>query len=150
MPPIYVDTSVVTVWLFGEKREATRYAATQRLFELIAAGNIEGLISLYTPQEVYAFCEDNFPPDEVRATAKLALRQVLLTELEIAPLLKRTERLIHQRRFPLADTSDLPHAVVAYLNHCQVIVTYDEHFAGIGPAIKVYTPEEFLVEWSGR
>jgi len=146
MPPIYVDTSVVTVWLFGKKQELTRYPATEQLFGLIETGDIQGLISLYTLQEVYAFCEDNFPSDEVRATAKLALRELLLTELDIAPLLKRTERLLHQRHFPLSDASDQPHAIIAYLNHCQAIVTYDSHFEEISQVIKVYTPEEFLVE----
>lgn len=119
MPAIYVDTSVVTVWLFGEKREPARYPATAELFRLVEAGDLRGLISLYTLQEVYAFCEDNFPPDEVRATAKLALRELLLTGLDIAPLLRRTERLLHQRRFPLSDASDQPHAIVAYINNCQ-------------------------------
>lgn len=144
MPPIYVDTSVATVWLFGEEREPARYPATEELFRLIEAGDIQGLISMYTLQEVYAFCEGNFPPDEVRATAKLALRALLLTELEIAPLLRRTERLLHQRRFPLSDASDQPHAIVAYLNNCQAIITYDEHFGEISQVISAYTPEEFL------
>ena len=148
MPPIYVDTSVATVWLFGEEREPARYPATEELFRLIEAGNVQGLISMYTLQEVYVFCEGNFPSDDVRATAKLALRALLLTELEIAPLLRRTlrrtERLLHQRRFPLSDASDQPHAIVAYLNNCQAIITYDEHFGEISQVISAYTPEEFL------
>lgn len=147
MPPIYVDTSVVDVWLFGEQKEPTRYPATAELFRLIAAGDVQGLISLYTLQEVYVFCESNFPPDEVRITAKLALRTLLLTELDIAPLLRRTERLLHQRRFPLSDASDQPHAIIAYLNDCQAIVTYDTHFEEIGQVINVYTPEKFLAKW---
>ncbi|PKO24035.1 MAG: hypothetical protein CVU38_01090 [Chloroflexi bacterium HGW-Chloroflexi-1] len=144
MPPIYVDTSVVAVWLFGQKSEPTRYPATQRLFDLIAAGTIEGLISLYTLQAVYAFCEDNLPPDEGRGAAKLALRTLLMTKLGIAPLLKRVERLVHQRRFPISDPSDQPHAIVAYLNDCQAIITYDAHFAEIGEVIDVFTPEECM------
>lgn len=144
MPPIYVDTSVVVVWLFGQKSEPARYSATQRVFDLIAASTVEGLISLYTLQEVYAFCEDNLPPMERRRAAKLALRMLLLTELEIAPLLARTERLLHQRRFPISDSSDQPHAIVAYLNGCQAIITYDTHFAEISDVMEVYTPEAFI------
>jgi predicted nucleic acid-binding protein len=95
MKRIYLDTSVVNVWLFGEKIEPLRYPPVAELFKRLDAGEFQGLISLYTLQEVYAFCEDNFPADEAREAAKLAFRELLNTSLEIAPMLKRLERLLH-------------------------------------------------------
>lgn len=144
MKRTYLDTSVVNVWLFGEKTEPLRYPPVVELFERLDAGEFQGLISLYTLQEVYAFCEDNFPADEAREAAKLAFQELLNTSLEIAPMLKRLERLLHQRQFSMRDASDQPHAILAHLNACQAIVTYDERFKDIEHLINIYTPAEFL------
>jgi len=46
----------------------------------------------------------------------------------------------------MQDLSDQPHAILAYLNNCEAIITYDEHFKDIAHLIPVHTPEEFLKE----
>ncbi|GEM_PF-7002206 len=58
---VYLETSVVVVWLFGAEREPERRPATEALFRLVDEGRVQAVISLYTLQEVYTFCEENFP-----------------------------------------------------------------------------------------
>jgi len=62
---IYLDTSVTNVWLFGRDKEAERFEQTVRLFDTINAGRLEAIVSLYTVQEVFAYCADNFPTELV-------------------------------------------------------------------------------------
>ncbi|MEW6618973.1 MAG: type II toxin-antitoxin system VapC family toxin [bacterium] len=144
MKCVYIDTSVVNINLFGTKKEPERYSIVMNFFNRLNSQEFEGLISLYTLQEIYAFCEDNFPLNYVRKVVKLSFQELLKSELQIIPLLKRSERLVHQRKFPISDLSDQPHAILAYLNGCDAIITYDDHFRDIGSIIKVFTPEEFL------
>lgn len=148
---VYLETSVVIVWLFGAEREPERHAATQALFRLINDGRIDGVVSLYTVQEVYTFCEENFPQEEARTAAKLALRRLLATEVELAPLLDRATRIVESRRFAgLSDPSDQPHAIAAFVEHCERMITYDHHFQAIRPVLPVFTPEELLQELQER
>ncbi len=144
MKCIYLDTTVVNINLFGIKKDPKRYSDVLALFNRLNNQEFKGLISLYTFQEIYAFCEDNFPLEYVKKIVKLSFQELLKNELEIIPLLKRSERLLHQRKFRISDLSDQPHVILAYLNGCDAIITYDEHFRDVEFLIKVYTPEEFL------
>jgi len=101
---------------------------------------------MYTLQEVYAFCEANFPQSEAREVAKLALRRLLETEVELAPLLDRRTRILESRRFQLPDRSDQPHAIAAWANHCEALLTYDAHFQAVSQQLRVLSPEEWLEE----
>ena len=42
--------------------------------------------------------------------------------------------------------SDQPHAISAYLNKCDAIATYDDHFQQIKDKINVYSPEEIIAK----
>jgi hypothetical protein len=64
--------------------------------------------------------------------------------MEIAPLLTRFEKLTPERKYPMTDASDVPHAIIASLKNCDAIITYDSHFNDIKTVIPVMTPEEFL------
>jgi len=141
---LYLDTSVLTVYLFGRDREPNRYPHTARLFDEINAGRADGLISLYALQEVVAFCQDNFPAEDVEGVAALAFRVLFLNRIRVCGMLSRQQRVLNARRFPIEDPSDLPHAMTAHLQQCDAIVTYDSHFAAISDRIAVFSPEEWI------
>ncbi len=69
---------------------------------------------------------------------------MLLTDIEIAPLLTRELKIIHSREFNMEDTSDIPHAISAFVERCDYIVTFDSHFSNLNK-IKSITPSELLV-----
>ena len=146
MKRLYLETTVVIVWLFGSEREPERFRAANQLFRLLGSDKIQGVISMYTLQEIYAFCEANFPQGEAREVAKLAIRRLLETEVELVPLLDRRTRTLESRRFQLPDRSDQPHAIAAWVNHCEALLTYDAHFQAVSQQLRVLSPEEWLEE----
>lgn len=73
---------------------------------------------------------------------KLSLK-ILKTEVYILPLLNREERIIHAQRFSdLRDSSDVPHAISAFVYKAKAIVAYDNHFKDISHIISYKKPEE--------
>jgi predicted nucleic acid-binding protein len=140
---IYLDTSVILVYLFGQYKEPKRHADVSQIFDRIKTGQLFACISLYAFQEIYAFCQEHYQAD-VSSVFRLALLRLLENPLEIAPLLARSERLIYERRFRISDASDSPHVVSAYINHCDAIVSYDSHFDEVTDFITSLTPETLI------
>lgn len=141
----YLDTSVINIYIFGQYSDidAKRVPHVKKLFERINSGKIHALISLYTIQEIYSFCKKVFPGD-VGRISRLALADLFKNEFELTGLLTREERLLHRTRFNLNDQSDQPHVISAYLNGCNAIITYDEHFKKIKDKIAVYSPDDVI------
>lgn len=143
---VYFDTSVVNVFLFGKEREKARYPSVIEVFDALNKGKIEGLISMYTLQEIHAFCQQNFPEEDANRVARLAFLRLLENELDVCPMLTRLEKTLNQRRFPISAPSDLPHVIVADLQGCDAILTYDTHFNEVKDRIRIYSPESLLHE----
>ncbi len=143
---VYLDTSVAIVLLFGREKEPERYAGVQRLFEAIDSGQVVGLVSVYTVQEVCLFCREHFPEQAPEQVAALALRTLFQHDLRLVPLITRAEKLAHVRTFEIRDAADRPHAIAAYVNRCDAIVAYDEHFEDIADKLPYLHPEELLTE----
>jgi len=142
---IYLDTSVITVYLFGRysEIESKRFPIVARLFNLINSNKVHAVISLYSIQEIFVFCKTIFG-SEVGNIARAAFLELFKNEFSLTGLLTREERLLHRMRFIIDDLSDQPHAISAYLNNCNAIVTYDTHFLKIKDIISIYTPEEIV------
>lgn len=140
---VYLDTSVINIHIFGQYSDidAKRVTPVKKLFERINAGEIHALISLYAVQEIYSFCKKVFPGD-IGRIARITLADLFKNEFELTGLLTREERLLHRTRFYMNDQSDQPHVISAYLNGCDAIITYDEHFRKIKDKIAVYSPDE--------
>ena len=51
----YLDSSVTHVYLFGIEKEPKRYSDVVRLFDAINAGQIDGVVSVYTVQELCVY-----------------------------------------------------------------------------------------------
>lgn len=139
---------MINVYLFGaySEIETKRAAHVNKLFELINAHQIHAMVSLYTLQEIYVFCKRVFSTNAVGQMAKLALSTLFNNKFEFCGLLSREERLLNRARFNINDLSDQPHAISAYLNKCDAIVTYDDHFQQIKDKINVYLPEEIIAK----
>jgi len=76
---------------------------------------------------------------------KEALLEILRTKVRILPMLTRDERIFNSRIFTsIPDSSDISHAISAYLAGCRHLVSYDEHFRYL-PAVLIHnTPKELL------
>lgn len=145
---IYLDTSVITVYLFGRysEIESKRFPIVARLFNLINSNKVHAVISLYSIQEIFVFCKTIFG-SEVGNIARSAFLELFKNEFSLTGLLTREERLLYRMKFNLDDLSDQPHAISAYLNNCNAIVTYDSHFLQIKDIISIYTPDEIVLRF---
>ena len=143
---IYLDTSVINVYLFGKfsEVEKERLPGVDKLFGLINTGDVSAIVSLYSIQEIYAFCGKTFSRDEAGHIARLALSDLFANRFELAGLLSREERLLHRNRFIMSDLSDQPHAISAFINKCDAIITFDRHFRQNADLMPPFTPEEFI------
>jgi len=139
---IYMDVSVVLVYLFGKEKEKERYGPVVGVFNLLNSNRLSSVISIYSFQELYSFCQENFPPDAAPHVFRLSLLKLLDSPIEIVPLLTRQQRLIHEKKFQVGDPSDRPHVVSAYLSGCDAIVGYDEHFRDSSGFIRICLASE--------
>jgi len=137
---IYLDTSVILVYLFGRYKEPERHTAVSQLFDKIRTGQLFACISLYAFQEIYRFCQEHYQAD-VSNVFRLALLRLLEYPLEIRPLLTR-----HERRFTISDASDSSYVISAYINLCDAIVSYDSHFDEVKDFLNSLTPEALIAQ----
>lgn len=141
---VYLDTTVITLLLFGQRSQPERHAEVAGLFEALDAGRLQAVLSLYALQELCAFCYENFPAEQAPRVTRLAFRELFGHELLIAPLLSRMDRIILSRRFPMQDASDQVHAATAYKQGCDAITTYDQHYQDIVDRLPCLTAGEVL------
>lgn len=146
---VYLDTTIITLLLFGQDRHPERHTEVMRLFDAIDAGHVQAVVSIYALQELCSFCYANFSPEQAPTVTRLAFHELLSHELLLTPLLNRTDRIVLSRRFPMRDTSDQAHAGVAYREGCRYIVTYDRHFQDIADQLACLTAGQ-LVDQLGK
>lgn len=143
---LYIDTSVLLVHTLTQALEKDRVPATETFFAKIAAGSLLGATSFYALHEVHIFALENAPDFSTGAAfGKAALEKIFALPLLILPFVSRAERKLHARKFTaLRDSTDVPHAIAAFVYGCEAIVAYDEHFRAISHLIPYKTPEDFL------
>lgn len=147
---VYLDTTVITLLLFGQTSQPERHAEVIRFFEALDAGRLQAVLSIYALQELCAFCFDNFAAEQAPRVTRLAFHELLAHELFIAPLLSRMDRIGLSRRFPMHDTSDQVHAATAYKQGCDAIITYDQHYQDIANRILCLTAADVLSRLSAE
>lgn len=140
----YLETSALVVYCFGRELEPERYKSVKALFDKINSQDITGVVSFYSLHELFIFAIENFSPDISRSIGKRALEEILKTKVEIIPLLDREQRIRYSSNIKLKDPSDIPHAILAFIEKCDCIVTYDAHFDDISTIIKINKPEKLL------
>lgn len=144
---LYLDSSVANVYLFGAVKEPGRYPDVVRLFNAISANEVDGIVSVYTVQEICVYCYDFFPEENCAEIARLAIHKLMGTRLYLVPLLTREEKTRHARSFLIRDPSDQSHVILAYLHHCDAIVAYDEHFMDTSHLVPYLHPDEVLIRF---
>ena len=142
----YIDTSVLFVYTLAESKEKERYKSVSDFFNRINSGKCKACVSFYALHEILVIAFQNAPTFElVSKYAKEALLKILKTEVHVLPLLDREERIIHAQKFSgLRDSSDIPHAISAFVYKAEAIVAYDDHFKDISDVIPYMKPEEIL------
>ncbi|MDH7484974.1 MAG: PIN domain-containing protein [Anaerolineae bacterium] len=141
---VYLDSSVVLVYLYGEFSEEERFPPTQSLFAAISSRKVEGAVSFYLFPELYGYVAEKWPADDVSEVVRLGLVQLLSLPLLVKPFLERERLSLWQHRLQLLDISDVGHAGMALEANCDAIITYDYHFGKLVERIPVWTPEECL------
>lgn len=141
---LYLDASVVNVYLFGVEKEPDRYPKVVALFDAIHTGRVDGVVSVYTIQEICVYCRDFFPEDVFAVTAHLAVQKLMNVRLQLVPLLTREEKVRNSRAFSIRDPSDQPHVILAHLHQCDALVAYDDHFEDTSHLVPYLQPDEVL------
>jgi predicted nucleic acid-binding protein len=140
----YLDTTVLTLLLFGQSHQPQRHAEVTAFFEALDAGRLQAVVSIYALQELCTYCYANFPSEHAPVVTRLAFHEALGHEVLVVPLLTRMDRIVLSRRFPMHDPSDQAHVATAYREGCDVIVTYDEHYQEIADRFACLTAGEVL------
>ena len=141
---LYLDTSVLIVYLFGEVNEPERFRSSRVLFDRIESGEVKAVISFYALQELYSYILRKSPPEDVDEAFRISLLTLFGLPLIVVPYLDRTKLELWRRKLSVSDATDLPHVAVALERNCDTIVAYDESFRGITDALVYHTPEELV------
>ncbi len=141
---IYLDTSILIVFLFGEEKEPDKFLSVSDLFSHINMGDLEAVISLYSFQEIHEYIKETFPNPLVKDTFRLSLLLLLINRIEILSLIPREISIYYKQRFFIRDRSDRPHVISALYNKSEAIIAYDDHFNDVNDLITYFTPEDFL------
>jgi len=144
-PRLYLDSTVLIAYTLTRLIEKERHADVVAMIEKINAGEIVALTSFYALHEVLVFALRNAPSLELGIrVGKDALLQILKTEIGVLPMVTREERILNARTFSaIKDSSDVAHAISAYLNGCQFLVSYDKHFEDLPPFLEWKSPRDF-------
>jgi predicted nucleic acid-binding protein len=145
-PRLYLDSTVLIAYTLTRLIEKERHADVVAMIEKINAGEMVALTSFYALHEVLVFVLRNAPGlDHGIRLGKDALLQILQTEIGVLPMVTREERILNARTFSaVKDSSDVAHAVSAYLNGCQFLVSYDKHFEDLPPILEWKRPKDFI------
>ncbi len=144
----YLDTSVLLAYTLAQAAEPERHQATRQLLERLRRRQLAAITSFYALHELFLFALEQAPTEEIgNSFGKAALVEVLSLPIRLLPLLTRSERTAHVKKFSgLPDPSDIPHAISAYLSNCRVLIAYDDHFKRLPSPLSYKTPEDLLEE----
>jgi len=142
---VYMDTSVLAVLTHFKNIELDRYKSVSKLVGVCKSKGIEIVISFYALHELFLLSFDYFDEKTARTIGKTSVTEILNIEgVELIELLSRKNRLLYQEQFNMNDRTDIPHAISAFVEGCDSIITYDTHFDQISHLINVSTPESFI------
>lgn len=143
---VYLDTTVLLALTLTRLVEVERHENSQAMMRRVRAGEILAMTSFYALHEMLIFALQNASNREVGLRlGKDALLEILKADILILPMSTRAEKILHAPMFStLADSSDLSHAISAYVNGCQAVVSYDQHFGALPPEMAWKKPEELV------
>lgn len=140
---LYFDTTVLAALTYFKDRDTKRYAQSCALIKRCNKNEAEIVISFYSIHELFLL---PFAYADEKSARKIGLgliKEILnIDGIELIELLSREKRILYQDRFSMSDRTDIPHAISAFIEGCDCIVTYDSHFDEIKYKINVFKPDE--------
>lgn len=140
---LYLDTTILAALTYFKDKDIKRYAECERLIEKIKEKESTLVISFYSIHELFLLPFEYTDEKTARRIGLALIKEILdIDRIELTELLSREKRIMHQDEFSMSDRTDIPHAISAYLENCDCIVTYDSHFDQISNKIDVFRPDE--------
>ncbi len=134
---LYLDTTVLASFTLFKDKEVKKSKSVNVLLNLCTKRGIKFVTSFYSLHELFLISHD-------RDAGRDAVLHVLDFKPEVVGFLTREQRLMHQSEFVMKDRTDVPHAIMAHVENCDYIVTYDSHFDAVSDVIGVVTPDELI------
>jgi predicted nucleic acid-binding protein len=140
---LYFDTTILAALTYFKDIDTKRYAQSMGLIKRCNENQAEIVISFYSIHELFLL---PFAYADVKSARKISLgliKEILdIDGIELTELLSREKRILYQDRFWMNDRTDIPHAISAFIEGCDCIVTYDSHFDMIKNKINVFEPND--------
>jgi predicted nucleic acid-binding protein len=138
---LYLDTTILAALTYFKDKDAKRYSECKRLIRKCNDNESTIVISFYAIHELFLLPFEDEDKKTARKTGLALIKEILnINRIELTELLSREKRIIYQDMFSMSDRTDIPHAISAYVENCDGIVTYDSHFDQISNKIKVFEP----------
>ncbi len=140
---LYLDTTILAALTYFKDKDAKRYSECRRLIEKCNEKESEVVISFYSIHELFLLPFEYADEKTARKIGLALIKEILnIGGIELIELLSREKKILYQDRFQMSDRTDIPHAISAYVENCDCIVTYDAHFDQISDKIDVFKPED--------
>ena len=140
---LYLDTTILAALTYFKDKDTKRYSECCRLINICNENEFTIVISFYAIHELFLLPFEYTDEKTARRTGLKLLKEILyLEKIELTELLTREKRILYQDKFYMSDRTDIPHAISAYVENCDCIVTYDSHFDQISNKIKVFRPND--------
>lgn len=140
---LYFDTTVLAALTYFKDKDTKRYAESTQLIKWCNKNEATIVISFYSVHELFLLPFEYADEKTARKIGLALIKEILdIDSIELIELLSREKRILYQDRFSMSDRTDIPHAISAYIENCDCIVTYDSHFDEIRTKIKVFEPDE--------
>ncbi|MDP2766948.1 MAG: type II toxin-antitoxin system VapC family toxin [Candidatus Methanoperedens sp.] len=140
---LYLDTTILAALTYFKDTDVKRYSECNRLINKCNKKESTLVVSFYSIHELFLLPFEYTDEKTARKTGLKLLKEILdIDRIELTELLSREKKILYQDRFYMSDRTDIPHAISAYVENCDCIVTYDSHFDQISNKIKIFRPED--------
>lgn len=140
---LYLDTTILAALTYFKDMDVKRYSECNRLINKCNEKESTLVISFYSIHELFLLPFEYTDEKTARKIGLKLLKEILdFDGIELTELLSREKKILYQDRFYMSDRTDIPHAISAYIENCDCIVTYDSHFDQISNKIKVFRPDD--------
>jgi len=140
---LYLDTTILAALTYFKDKDPKRYFECKRLIKKCNDNEMTFIISFYSIHELFLLPYEYEDRQMARKMGLEIIKEILgIKGIELIELLSRDKRIMYQDKFVMTDRTDIPHAISAYIENCDCIVTYDTHFNQISHKIKVFEPDK--------
>ncbi len=139
---LYLDTTILAALTYFKDKDIKRYSECNKLIRKCNEEESTLVVSFYSIHELFLLPFEYEDEKTARKIGFALIKEILnINRIELTELLSREKRIIYQDMFSMSDRTDVPHAISAYVENCDCIVTYDSHFDQISNKIKVFEPD---------